>query len=102
MISLRYKGKFRNALYYLAVGEGDVRARLRRAYFQINSLREDEVPQDIRQEWVEIVRDLTARGALIESGIALKSDLDNTLDRMKNRTARKIAERIYRVSVDIQ
>lgn len=102
MISLRYKGKFRSALYYLAVGEGDVRNRLRRAYFQIKSLREDEVPQNIRQEWLEVMRDLTARGALIESGVALRSDVDNTLDRMKNRTARKIAERIYRISVDIQ
>lgn len=101
MASLRHKEKFRRALYYLAVGEGDVRARLRGAYNQIRILREDEVPSSIRQEWLSIIQALTDRGPLIQSEVVLKSDLDHTLDQMKNKTARKIAERIYRIAVDI-
>ena len=44
MISLRYREKFRRALFYLAVQEGDVRERLRFAYNQLRVLREDEIP----------------------------------------------------------
>lgn len=102
MISLRHREKFRRALYYLAVGEGDVRDRLHGAYNQIRVLREDEVPQEIRSEWLNILEELTRHGALIQSGVILKDALSHTLGRMKNKTARKIAERIYRISIDLQ
>lgn len=101
MVSLRHKEKFRRALYCLAVGEGDVRSRLRSVYTQLNSLREDEVPIDIRNELAGILDELTKRGPLKESGVMLKNDVENTLDRMKNKSARKIAERVYRLAVEI-
>lgn len=102
MVSLRYKEKFRRALYCLAVSEGDVRDRLRGAYDQIRLLRDDEVPPEIRQEWLCILKDLTKHGPFIQSDLILKNDLDHTLGRMKNKTARKIAERIYRIAIDLQ
>lgn len=103
MTSLRYREKFSRALYCLAVREGDVRNRLRGAYDQLRVLRADEVPSAIRGEWRCILEDLTKRGPLIyESGVAPKSSINHTLDRMQNRTARKIAERIYRVAIDLQ
>ena len=41
-------------------------------------------------------------GALIQSGVILKDALNHTLSRMRNKTARKIAERIYRIAIDLQ
>lgn len=102
MVSLRYREKFRRALYCLAVGEGDVRDRLRGAYNQIRLLRDDEVPQGIRLEWLSILEELTRHGALIQSDVILKDALNHTLSRMRNKTARKIAERIYRIAIDLQ
>lgn len=102
MVSLRHKEKFQRALYCLAVSEGDVRNRLRGAYDQIRLLRDDEVPPEIRQEWLCILEDLTKRGPLIQSDVVLKNDIDHTLGRMKNKTASKIALRIYRIAIDLQ
>lgn len=102
MVSLRYREKFRRALYYLAVKEGDVRARLRSAYEQLRVLREDELPEEIRAEWKDILHQLTKRGAMIhESGYVINSSLDQTLENMRNKTGRKIAERIYRIAINM-
>jgi len=100
MTSLRHKEKLRRALYHLAVGEGDVRQRLVAAYNHIRVLREDEIPPDMLKEWKSILNDMTRRGPLLESGVLLKDAVSHTLSRMQNRTARRIAERIYRISVD--
>jgi hypothetical protein len=102
MISLRHREKFRRALFYLAVSEGDVRDRLRKAYAQLDTLRDDEVPQEVRAEWASILEELTKRGPLIHADRVIKDALDHTLGRMKNKTARKIAERVYRIAIDFQ
>lgn len=96
MVSLRHFGKYNAALYALAVREGDVRQRLRGAYNALQSLREDEVPEDHRKEWALILSMLVKRGPLLgPAGEVYKNALDHTLDRMKNSSGRKIAERIY-------
>lgn len=96
MVSLRYRGKYNAALYALAVREGDVRQRLRGAYRELRVLREDEVPESHREEWVLILSMLVKRGPLRRSdGEVYKSALDHTLDQMRNSSGRKIAECIY-------
>lgn len=78
------------------MGEGDVRARLRHAYTQLRRLREDEVPAPLRAEWRSILNALTARGPQrSSSGDIQKHALEHTLDRMRNTSGRRIAERIY-------
>lgn len=96
MASLRHREKFNAAVYYLAVGEGNVRARLRHAYAQLRRLREDEVPAPLRAEWRSILNALTVRGPQrSSSGDIQKDALEHTLDRMRNTSGRRIAERIY-------
>ena len=96
MVSLRFREKFNAALYYLAVGEGDVRARLRLAYAQLRRLRAQEVPQQLREEWKAILEALTARGPQLGPLGHLHQDaLEHTLRHMRNATGRKLAERIY-------
>lgn len=102
MVSLRYREKFNSALYALAVREGDVRARLRGAHRYLRMLREDEVPAEHLKEWREILGALTWRGPQFgPSGEVYKSALDHTLDRMRNSSGRKIAERIYALARQI-
>lgn len=100
MVSLRHKEKLRRALYYLAVGEGDVRERLTNAYNQLRVVREDEIPPEMLEEWNSILNDLTHRGPLQSSGLLLKDAASHTLGRMRKRTARRIAKRIYRIAID--
>ena len=96
MASLRYRGKYNAALYALAVGEGDVRQRLKGAYRQLRMLREDEVPEDQRKEWASILNILVKRGPIRgPNGEVYKGALEHTLDRMKNVSGRRIAERVY-------
>lgn len=96
MVSLRYREKFNSALYALAVMEGDVRARLRGAYRYLRMLREDEVPVGDRREWNAILSTLTQRGpSHFPNGELWQNPLEHTLSRMRNRSGRKIAERIY-------
>ena len=101
LVSLRYREKFRRALYHLVVQEGDVRARLRAAYNELRVLREDELPDEIREEWKDILHQLSKKEALRdESGRVIQNSLDRTLSSIKNKTGRKIAERIYRIAID--
>ncbi|CAN7470977.1 hypothetical protein LJR130_003803 [Variovorax sp. LjRoot130] len=92
----RCREKLHAALYRLAVGEGDVRDRLRGAHRYLRMLSEDEVPPSIREEWSGILLALTRRGPMFgPNGDVWKPALDNTLDRIRNSTGRRIAERIY-------
>lgn len=103
MVSLRYRGKYSTALYALAVGEGDVRQRLRGAYRQLRMLREDEVPESHKKEWARILSLLERRGPVLGlRGEVYKDALNHTLDRMRNKSGRKIAERIYSLVTSIE
>lgn len=83
--------------------EGDVRMRLRGAHRYLCMLREDEVPLQFRTEWQQIINALTHRGPLLgPDGVAYKTALDHTLDRMRNTSGRKIAQRIYYLASQIE
>ena len=92
----RYAEKLRSATYFLAVGEGDVRDRLRRAYKELRSLSNSDIPPHVREEWASILSALTRLGPELDSdGSAWQTSVDHTLSRIRNSTGRKIAERIW-------
>lgn len=92
----RCREKFNSALHRLAVGEGDVRARLRGAHRYLRQLSENEIPSELRSEWAEILQSLTRRGPeLGPDGTVYNAAVVHTLSRMRNSTGRRIAERIY-------
>jgi hypothetical protein len=98
----RCREKFHAALYRLAVAEGDVRERLRGVYRYFQMLSEEEVPPNLRQEWLEILQALTYRGPEPgPDGTVYKNALNHTLSRMKNGTGRRIAERVYALVQEI-
>lgn len=103
MVNSRCREKFNSAVYHLAVTEGDVRRRLRGAYNYLRVLREDEVPLQFRAKWLTIISELNQRGPLRgPNGDVYKSALDHTLDRMRNTSGRKIAERIYSLACQVE
>ena len=95
-VTRRCREKFNAALYRLAVGEEDVRQRLRGAYRYLRMLSQEEIPVDLRAEWRSIQEAMTRRGPdMAADGTVYKNALDNTLIHMRNVTGRRIAERIY-------
>ena len=92
----RCREKFHAAIYSLAVGEGDVRDRLRGAYRYLQMLSEKDVPPHLRNEWASILKTLTRFGPEVDSdGTVYRKSIDHTLSRIRNSTGRKIAERIW-------
>jgi len=81
--------KFNQAVYLLAVGPGDVRSRLKRAFLEFHPVQEKDIPDDLLEDFRWIMRELTKREPVAKEGRVVA-----TLERMQNRTGVKIAEKI--------
>jgi hypothetical protein len=77
--------KYEEALYDLATGEGDARARVGTAHSGLMHIQIDEYPESLRKQRREIDRLLTRLGG--KTGHIIP----NNLQKMKNKTASKIA-----------
>ena len=100
---LRAWKKLMDAEYQLAVGEGDVRQRLRRAYTILRRLQADELSAESREEWRAILSEMTRLGPeRLRDGTVLNTAIDDTMSRIRNTTGRKIAERIYRLYAEFK
>jgi hypothetical protein len=90
MYSIEYLTlKYKEALYDLATGEGDARARVGVAYYKFWHIQIGEYPENLRKQRQEIDRLLTRLGG--RTGYIIPDNLQN----MKNKTASKIAALIF-------
>src|SRR5260370_906523 len=95
MYSIEYLiRKYKEALYDLATGEGDARARVGVAYYKFWHIQIDEYPESLRKQRQEIDRLLTRLGG--RTGYIIPDNLQH----MKDKTASKIAALINDMSVD--
>ena len=82
---------------YLA--ERDI--RLRSAYTPLRRLDADDLPLEFRDDWHAILDELTRYGPERgRDGHVWKNAVEHTTSRIRNRTGRKIAERIYRLRAE--
>ena len=92
----RCREKIGLAVHALAVGEGDVRSRLKFAYRHLRRLSPSELPPDELAEWKSIITALTQHGPeRAPDGNSGKSSIDYTMSRIRNRTGRELAIRVY-------
>ncbi len=90
--------KFSDAEYRLATGKGDVRSRIRSAYFVLNRLYENDLPPDLVEDWRWIMNQLTQYGKETgQDGYEWQTAIDHTMSRIRNSTGQRIAERIHAV-----
>jgi hypothetical protein len=90
--------KFTSALGTLAVGPGNVRTRLRAAYYHIYSVREEHLPNHLHTDYEWILQQLLRYDPVTDrDGNIIRGSLDETLGRIRNSTGVKIAERILRI-----
>ena len=84
------------AIYELAIGEGDARSRVGKAYYNFWHIKADEFPDHLMKKRDKIDRLLTRlpgrKGYIIP---------DN-LRKMKNKTASKIAELMLEIYLELE
>jgi hypothetical protein len=95
--------KFYNAMYSLAVGPGDVRARLVDASLSFIMLTEQDFPEHLRADWRWICEQLTRFGPLRDrDGKVMRGSVDWTMWRIKRATGVKIAKRVMHVYHELE
>jgi hypothetical protein len=82
--------------YALAVGQADVRSRLVTVYLACHTLTPEDFPQEFQKDWQWIVQQLTRYGPILDyNGEVRIGSVEHTMRRIKNKTAAKIARKIY-------
>lgn len=97
---------FPNAAHHLATGEGDARKRVGLAHLAIHHLQPERMPEELRDDLEWIQKQLTKRDPertrVIRNGQWQEEGLvDANLRTMKNKTASRIADRIYTLYLKI-
>lgn len=83
-------GRFSVAIDALATGKGDLRERLYNAIISgLQPLKEDDVPEDLRQQLTELQETYSLPGAIGDEG-RIKATLDSMDDDQLGELARKI------------
>ena len=82
----------------LATHPGDARQRVLAASFQFLRLREENFPEAHRSEWRWVVKQVTKCGPLLDhKGEPWRGSVENTMRRIRNSTASKIADKLYKL-----
>lgn len=81
----------------LAVGEGDVRSRLKVAGFTLAALQERDFPLELREDFRWVMEQLTRHKSDGRTGA-----IEATMYRIKNSTGAKIATRILHIYSKLQ
>ena len=98
----RGREKLREAVYWLAVDRGDVRARLSRVYPILRRLSNRDLPVALHERLRAVKVDLTRFGPETYLGEIVKSAVDHTMSRIRNVTGSKIAARILALERDLE
>lgn len=89
-------------MYTLATGRGDVRARLLGAFMSFHTLNEDDFPEKYKKDWEWIMKQLTKCGPLLDhKGDVWRGSVENTMNKIKNSTGEKIAEKIFNIGWEL-
>jgi len=87
--------KLSAAVRALALGPGDMRSRLVTAHLCMHTLRDSDFPIDLQKDWRWISKQISQRGPIAGAdGTVHIGSVENTMQRIQNRTAVKIAERL--------
>lgn len=90
--------KFMDALNSLATGPYDVRQRLRSAYLHFHPVAKKHLPEQLQDDYQWILNQLTKFGPVVgKDGKVLRGAVEETLNRIRNATGTKIAERILHI-----
>ena len=88
--------KLFEAMQGLALGAGDVRSRLEIAFESFYTLETHHFPKELQKDWEWVMKQMTRFGPLYRAdGREWLSPVHHTMQRIKNKTGVKIAEKIF-------
>ena len=92
------KSVLREVIKELATGEKDVRKRICSNDVIFEKLKEQDFPEALREEWKWIIQNVKMKEPrYLSNGKMIRSNIENTMDDIRNSTASKIAERIFEI-----
>jgi len=95
--------KLRETIYSLATGQGDVRKRLTQTYNGFFNLKKSDFPVNLQSDWEWIQKELKKFGPIIrEDGSIFRGSVENTCNRIKNKTGEKIAKKILKIYLALE
>ncbi|MDP2144012.1 MAG: hypothetical protein Q8J80_07755 [Gallionella sp.] len=88
--------KFLQAERMLCEGLGDIKERLRDAYLCFHVLHQDDIPDELKEEFQWVINRLTSKPPLVPlfSDKVCSGRVEQTLHLMRRKTAGEIADRI--------
>ena len=91
------KEKLYNIIKYLATAKGDMRDRLNVVSVDISLLTQDNFPEDIRPDWKFVEEKIYKYPEKLNwnGNRQIMGSIEHSLSRMQNRTACKIAEKLF-------
>ena len=88
--------KLTTTLECLATNPGDARQRLTDTFLCFHMLTENDFPEELRKEWRQVIHEMNKFGPVMNiKGEIIRTSVENTMRRIRNATASKIAKRIY-------
>ena len=81
----------------LAIGEGDIKSRLRSVFPLLSAVSVGEFPDDLKSEWESIIHRLTKKNSINKGTEYDEGDFEATIFRMHKSTAVKIAKDILEI-----
>ena len=91
------------AVHYLAVGEDEVRKRLKSAFMEFHPVTKDDLPPHLREDWKWIINQLTRFGPVRHAdGTVFVGAVDNTLSKIRKSTGAKIAQKIVTLASELE
>lgn len=86
----------------LATFPGDMRTRLNDSFSELDSITDNNLPEELRDDWGFIRRQLTACGPKYDCyGKVCMGSVQHTMSKIRNSTASKIAEKIFRLYYEL-
>ena len=90
------RGLLWSAVYHLATSAAPIQERLDRAASELLYLRPEELPEDLREEFEDLLRELTAQDDVVGEGNVA------TTRRLSDAQAERLARRIFDLYTEIR
>jgi len=93
-----FREKLSFIIHNLVIGEGDIKERLlssKKYFYLLKSTK--GLPDHLKDDWQFVIDNLTKYGPIIVEDTVMQDPILNTLQRIRKKTASKIAERIFKV-----
>lgn len=94
--------KLTQAMAVLTIHHGDARERLNAAFLNFHTLKQEDFPKHLQKKWKWVIKEITKFGPLLDhEGKVWRGSVENTLRRIRKKSASKIIAVIHQIYWEI-